>query len=171
MEIQVDPIRGDSPGKRVEPPSTGCNYAARETREGVICRMNLKRVESRGLGHGDGGRGIRSTKQGPPNRCRHGTVGPIKVVAGSYDYAGCGHGSCWPAGAAGRIESTPNHVALQVQDDLAVRCEVDREDSDCATGRANNGSRHLHSKHGALVGRLQLRVERLNNQAPAVGTR
>jgi len=166
MEIQIDPIRRDGLGKRVDPASTGCNYAGRETRERVVYGMNLKRVESRGLGRAHGDRGIPSTKQGPPDRRRHETVGPIEVVAGSYDNAGSGRG-IRPPDAARRIESAPNHIALQVQYDLAVRCEVDREDSVSRTGRADNGARHLHSKHGALVGRLEIRVERHDGQAPA----
>ena len=56
MEIQIDPIRRDGLGKRVDPPSTGCNYAGRETRERVIHGMHLKRVESRGIGHNEGER-------------------------------------------------------------------------------------------------------------------
>jgi hypothetical protein len=84
MEIQLDPIRRDGSGKRVEPPSTECSYAGRETHERVVYGMHLKRVESRCLGRDDGGRGIRSTKQEPPQWRRHGTVGPIEVAAGIY---------------------------------------------------------------------------------------
>jgi len=132
--------------------------------------VHLKRVESRGLRRDDGGRGIRSTKQKPPHRRRHGTVGTIEVVAGFDDHTGSGHDICWPTRATGQIKPAPNHVTLQVQEDLAVRCEVDREDSVCRTRRADNGSHHLHSKHRALVGRLQIRVERHNDQAPAGAT-
>jgi len=36
LEIELDPIRRDGPGKRVEPPSTDCSYARRETHQRVI---------------------------------------------------------------------------------------------------------------------------------------
>src|SRR6476620_5127040 len=139
MEIQLDAIRRDGAGKRVDPPSTRCNDAGRETRKRVVNGMHLNRVERRGLGHDGGDRGIRSSEQLPADPRRHETVGPVEVVAGSYDHASFGH-SIRKADAAGHTECASDHIALEVQADLAVRCEVNCEDSVCPTWRTDNGS-------------------------------